>query len=246
MSDTMERAIPEQSQGWLNTEEVGDVEKWASVLGGGALALFGLSRRSLLGLALAAGGGYVVYRSLTGHAPVREGLGMVISQHARPVAVEAAITINKPIGEVYAFWRDPENLPQVIEALEEVKVTGEGRSHWTSAPILGTQMSWDADVVEDRENEHIIWRSAPGAELSNRVEVRLKEVPGDRGVETRLRVELSPPGGAVGAAVARLLKRLTVEQVKQDLRHAKQLLETGEITTVTGQTTGQAGIAAAR
>ena len=56
---------------------VGETERWASGIAGGALALYGLAgRRSLFGGLLAALGGTLLYRGITGHCPLYGALGV--------------------------------------------------------------------------------------------------------------------------------------------------------------------------
>jgi len=58
---------------------VGNLERWASAIGGSALALYGLARRrpsALIGGLLAAAGGSLVYRGVSGHCPLYGALGV--------------------------------------------------------------------------------------------------------------------------------------------------------------------------
>ena len=54
----------------MRTVYVGETERVVSVIAGGALALWGLARRSPLGIALAAAGAALAYRGATGWCPV--------------------------------------------------------------------------------------------------------------------------------------------------------------------------------
>src|SRR5690242_2129360 len=63
---------------------VGADERKISAIAGGALALVGLSRRSLPGLALAALGGAMVYRGVTGHCDLYAALGIDTHDDAPP------------------------------------------------------------------------------------------------------------------------------------------------------------------
>jgi uncharacterized membrane protein len=242
VSSSLHTASTERNQEWPSAGEVTQTERLLTVFGGGALFLYGLSRRSLLGLATAAMGGYAVYRSATGHAPVREGLNLVMSPRAEPVVIEETITINKSPNEVYAFFRDPENLVRVMDAVEAVEVQEGGRFRWIIEPISGTELAWYEEIVEDRPGERMTWRVAPDTDYESQASLTLTPAPGLRGTETRLRFEVCPPGGAVGAAVVGLFDSLAAKRVKLYLRHAKQLLETGEIATVEGQTSGRASM----
>jgi uncharacterized membrane protein len=147
----------------------------------------------------------------------------------RVIRARAAVTVNRPVHEVYEFWHDLENLPRFMIHLESVRVTGPGGSHWTATAPAGRTVEWDATVTADRRDELIAWESDPGARVRNRGAVRFMPAPGDRGTVISVELEYEPPGGALGSLVARLLGEEPVQQVKDDLRRCKQLLETGEI-----------------
>jgi uncharacterized membrane protein len=204
------------------------------------LALYGL-RRSLGPLALIAGGGALIYRGLTGHCAVYETLQLsTASTDTGPgIGLEAAITVHKPAADVYHFWRQLENHPRFVTHLKSVVSTGDKRSHWVAKTSLQQPIEWDAEIVEERENALLSWRSLPGADIDNAGTVRFREMPNGRGTEVRLRLEYSPPGVQAGRAVARLLKSLTAQQLQEDLRRFKQLVEAGEAPTVADQPAGQ-------
>jgi uncharacterized membrane protein len=226
-----------QSQPPVN---VGDVERWLSIIGGGILALYGL-RRSLGNLVLITGGGALIYRGLTGHCVVYKALHLsTTSADTGPgITLEAAITVHKPAAQVYRFWRHLENHPRFIAHLESVVSAGDKRSHWIAQAPMQLPIEWDAEIVEERENALLSWRSLPGADVDHAGTVRFRELPNGRGTEVRLRLTYAPPGGQVGQAVARLFKSLTAQQLQEDLRRCKQIIEAGEAPTVANQPVGQ-------
>lgn len=217
---------------------VGETERWLSAIGGGALLIYGL-RRSFGSLALAVGGGMLVYRGLTGHCKVYESLGhSSISGEGAGVEVEATITVYKPVAEVYRFYRRFENHPRFVRHLESVQTLDHNRSHWVARGPLQRSIAWDAEITEERENHLLAWRSLPGSDVDNTGTVRFRELPGERGTEVHVSIEYHPPGGAVGAGLAKLFNTITTQRLKEDLRHFKQLLETGEQPTVNHQPAG--------
>lgn len=150
--------------------------------------------------------------------------------------VTTAITVLSPPAEVYAFWRDVERLPRFMHHLESVRSTGERRSHWTAKAPLGRTVEWDAEIVEDRPGELIAWRAVAG--MGNAGTVRFKAAPGDRGTEIELDMTYAPPGGAAGAALARLLGEAPRQQARDDLRRFKQVIEAGEVVRSEGSPEG--------
>jgi len=144
--------------------------------------------------------------------------------------VKKAITVNRSPDELYQFWRNFENLPRFMEHLKSVHVTGEKRSHWAAKGPAGATVEWDAEVVDDQPGALIAWRSLDGAAVDNAGTVRFASAPVGRGTEVRVELRYDPPGGALGATVAKLFGEDPTQQVPDDLRHFKQVMETGEIT----------------
>ncbi len=151
------------------------------------------------------------------------------------IKVEKTVTINKPADELYRYWHNFENLPTFMKHLKSVRVYNEKRSHWIANAPLGNSVEWDADILEDRENEFISWASVEGADVDNSGFVRFKKAPGDRGTEVKVVLEYNPPGGALGATVAKLFGEEPEQQIGDELRRFKMLMEAGEIATTEGQ-----------
>jgi uncharacterized membrane protein len=159
---------------------------------------------------------------------------------AKSRTVHESILIQKSPEEVYNFWRQFENLPRFMVHLESVKqMEDPRRSHWAAKGPGGKTIEWDALLVEDRPNELISWRSVPPAEVDHSGTVRFEKAPGNRGTIVRAQMTYDPPAGAVGVAIAWLLGREPQQQIEDDLRHLKQLLETGELPTTKGQSAGR-------
>jgi uncharacterized membrane protein len=145
------------------------------------------------------------------------------------VHVTEVITINRPRHEVYGFWHNFENLPRFMAHLESVKVLDERTSRWKAKAPAGATVEWEAETIEDRPNELITWRSLPDASVPNSGSVRFKDAPGGRGTEVLVELRYQPPGGKLGALVAKLFGEEPEQQVKGDLRRFKQVMEIGEI-----------------
>ncbi len=145
------------------------------------------------------------------------------------VRVERVTTINKPVHEVYRFWRQFENLPKFMRHLESVEVIDDRRSRWRARAPVGMKVEWEAELLEDREDEWIAWRSLPGSQIENSGSVRFSPAPGARGTEVRVQLRYNPPAGALGRGIAWLFGEEPDQQVHEDLRRFKQLMETGEI-----------------
>jgi uncharacterized membrane protein len=230
---------------------VGEAERWVSAIGGGALALYGLTRGNVAGVALALVGASLVYRGTTGHCYAYQAAGIDTSgaesdnpnvsvKGGRGVKVEKSLTINRPAAELYKYWRNFENLPRFMNHLEEVRVTSDTRSHWVAKGPAGSSVEWDAEIYNEKENEMIAWRSLEGSQVDNAGSVHFERAADGRGTVVRVVLKYDPPAGKLGAAVARLFGESPAQQIDEDLRRFKQLIETGETATTEGQPSGRA------
>jgi uncharacterized membrane protein len=223
---------------------VSEPERWLSVVAGAAMAAYGLTRRSVSGLFLAGLGGGLVWRGATGHCAVYDALGhstatetdgegrQVSVPYGKGIRVEKSVTVNASPERLYTFWRNLENLPRFMKHLEAVKVIDSKRSHWTAKGPAGSNVEWDAEVINEIPNELIGWRSIEGSQVSNAGSVRFAPATGGRGTEVKVEIEYTPPAGKVGAIVAMLFGKDPAHEVGEDLRSFKMLLETGELARV--------------
>jgi uncharacterized membrane protein len=215
-----------------NREARGGAKRWGSLIAGSSIAVWGATRRSPAGLALVAAGGLLAYSG--------------IRKIAGDSVAHTNMVVNAKPQEVYNFWRNFENLPLFMKHLDNVSVTGERTSRWTAIGPLGTLVSWDADIVNERPNEEIRWRSLPGSDVKVDGAVRFSEAWGKRGTLVEVLTLVEAPG--LGNFAAKVFGKDPSFMMKQDLRRLKALIETGEIPTVEGQSHGprSAKIAAIR
>jgi uncharacterized membrane protein len=209
---------------------VGQTERVISGAAAAVLALVALRKRRLRRLLLPLAGG-LASRALTGRCAVNRALGrntarseqMGRAGRRRRIKVDQSITINRPRQEVFAFWRNFENLPRFMDHLESVRVLDEGRSHWIAKGPAGKRVEWEAEIHEEIPDQLIAWRPLEGAPVDHEGSVRFS--PGESDA-TEVRVVLRG-----GAAVARLFGEDPDRRVAEDLRRFKQVLEAGEVST---------------
>lgn len=150
----------------------------------------------------------------------------------------ASVTVNRRVEATYRFWHDFENLPRFMYHLQSVRTTGDRRSHWTAKAPAGKSVEWDAEIIDDRPNELIRWRSMKGAKVPNSGSVRFMPAAGGHGTEVRIELEYAVPGRIFGAMVAKVFGEDPQQQICDDLRRFKQVIETGEITRSDGSPHG--------
>lgn len=146
-----------------------------------------------------------------------------------PLVLRASTTINKDPDEVYRFWRDFENLPTFMLHLREVSEESDGTTRWVANAPIRRKVSWRAEITGDEPGRRISWKSLKGADIDNSGTVHFAPAPGDRGTEVRVVLHYDVPGGRIGRLVAKLLGEDPEQQVRDDLRRFKQVMETGDI-----------------
>jgi uncharacterized membrane protein len=220
---------------------LGATERWLSVLAAGALAAYGLRRRSPAGGAAAMAAAALLHRGATGHCNLYQALGVNRAKGTGVFAelgsdtrarlggragtlVEESITIRRPASDVYAFWRQLENLPGVFSHLASVTVRPDGTSRWVAKGPAGMTMQWEARVINDIENRLIAWQSLEGSTVATAGSVNFT----DTGLNTfvRVRLQYDPPAGKVGAQIASWLGDDPASAIRDDLRRLKVRLET--------------------
>lgn len=224
------------------------------MVAGAMLAGWGLQRRDAIGGTAAVGAAALLYRGATGRSPIgdamrdrrRRGNAKVADRYSdtrqrlggrRGIHVEESVILNKPIAEVFRFWRNFENLPQFMEHLDQVAVREEGISHWVAKGPAGTRVEWEARIINEIDNKLIGWQSLEGSMIATAGSVNFDET--EHGTRVRVHLQYDPPGGKVGAMIAKLFGEEPNQTVREDLRRFKRLLETGEIPTTEGQTSGR-------
>ncbi len=216
----------QNDDGGLN---VGTTERLISGLAGVAILALSLRRKRLRPILLPIAGG-LLSRAVTGRSALKRALlgNLALRDRVSRVArvargqgtkVEQSITINRPVLEVYRFWRNFENLPRFMDHLEAVTVIDETRSHWVAKGPAGTRAEWDAIIHNEIDDELIAWRSLPGSEINNAGSVHF--APSADGTGTEVRVVLSYEPSLLGEEPSK--------QVADDLRRLKQVMDSGDV-----------------
>lgn len=223
---------------------VNEVERWVSMAAGIGLAAYGLSRRRGSGWALAGLGAALFQRGMTGRCHVYQALGLNTAGTGSDtrralggsggVHVEESVTINRPIEELYRFWRNLENLPRFMRHLQSVERVTDTLSRWRAKGPAGTEVEWNAEIINEVPNQVIGWRSIEGSDVVSAGSVNFDDAGPGRGTRVRVRLQYNPPGGKLGAAFAKLMGKDPATEIREDLRRFKQIVESGEVATNEG------------
>jgi uncharacterized membrane protein len=174
--------------------------------------------------------------SLEKHAPSGADEAIAVPGN-RGIKVVRAVTVRQPARMLYDFWRDVSKLAQVINHPVTITAISANESHWVVSAPFG-HAEWDSIVINDKPAEIIAWRSRPGGDVDHAGSVRFEAAPGDEGTEVTVALEYDPPGGKLGAAVAKFTRDSGSSQVYDALHRFKALMEAGEIPTIEGQSVG--------
>jgi uncharacterized membrane protein len=219
----------------LRNDEVSvrQLENWTALSGGALLLMFGATRRDRVGALAAVASAPLLYRGLTGEWPIANGRSddtRTALAGDRGLRVRESIRLEMPLEEVFRFWRRLDNLPRFMTYLESVSEDATTqRSHWVARGPGGARVEWDAEIINEVENQVLAWRSLPDSDIVTAGSVNFDRVRGGRATQITVNLQYAPPAGRGGAAIAWLFGRAPSQTIREDLRRLKQLLEAGEV-----------------
>ena len=204
--------------------DIGDNQRALSAFAGSMLLYF-VTKRQKVDSLLLLGGGYLLYRAVTGHCPVSAALqSNRLSGGASNVNIRTSVIVGRPRAEVYAFWRRLENWPLFMRHLENVDELGGNTSVWRMKMPGMEEIRWEAGIVKDERNAELSWHTVEGAPIENTGKINFSDTPGNA---TRVDVLLSyrAPAGALGEKLSRLLTPAFRTRVEEDIRNFKHYFE---------------------
>jgi uncharacterized membrane protein len=217
-------------------DRVRQFERWAGFATASAALLYGFRRRSQARVWVAIAAAPLAYRGLVGQWPwvtsadeVQGDTRVALAGETAGIHVREAIRLEKPLSEVFRFWRRLENLPRFMTHLARVTELDDRRSHWVAIGPGGLRVEWDAEIVNEVEDKVLGWRSLPGSDVVTAGSVTFSPTPRGNATQVSVHLQYVPPAGRAGRALSMILGRDPSQMIREDLRHLKQLLETGEI-----------------
>ncbi|WP_158618150.1 SRPBCC family protein [Chitinophaga lutea] len=185
----------------------------------------GIGKKPVNGLCQVLAGGYLLYRGISGNCPIKAMIeGNDHAHHAKAINIRTSVLVDAPIADVYAYWRQLDNLPAFMGHLHDVHLLDNHRSHWTVKLMGDLTLEWDAEIVDERENDFFGWRSLEGATVMNAGKVRFRETLSG-GTIIYVTISYRPPAGYAGAGLAKLLNPAFARLVKHDVKNFKHHLE---------------------
>ncbi len=235
----------------LGRRNVGTGERLVSAALGTWLLSYGVKRPLMIQGQLANLGGLLcLYRGVSGHCPVYARLGVdssSLGQAAQktlfaphPYVLHETITIQKPMEDVFAYARDLRNMKAYMPAISEVKIQGDTQTRIGIKHMNEQNLNFDIETIEEIPNNQISWRLTPLARFDLSASLRLKSAPEGRGTEVQVFLRIKPPVGALGTAFFKMSSPINHVLLSQTLHRFKQSIETGEVATIDGQSSGRA------
>ena len=214
---------------------VGVTERIASMVAGGFLVFKGLKDQdSKSSIPMILGGGYLLFRSATGHCPLYSLVGKgKLPDTVKNINIITKMTVNRPRAEVYAFWRKLSNLPLFMEHLERVDVIDEKRSFWVAdVPGHLGKIEWEAEIVKEIDGELLGWNSLPHATINNAGKVEFRDADGGAATELTVIITYRAPFGDIGEGIAGLFNPMVKNMVINDVKNFKRYIEAGDIAKI--------------
>jgi uncharacterized membrane protein len=215
-----------ESKEWVGTRVAGDVMDLAAL--GFALVKSERPLRTLLASAVVLGIGALDVLATEQLAearksPTRDGTDGTASRVMR------TITIGCSRSEAYALWRNFTRFPEFMEGIESVEDLGNGRSRWRARGPVGTSTEWESAIVADEPDTLIAWESVGASAVYHSGTVRFADAPLGMGTVVTVEMRYAPPGGKIASGVLKMFRKEPGQQVGDDLRRLKQVLELGEV-----------------
>ncbi|NEU07100.1 DUF2892 domain-containing protein [Flavihumibacter sp. R14] len=221
--------LPQNENANVNTPE-----RLLSILAGAVITYKGLSqigRHPLIALQEAMVGGVLLYRGATGVCPIYSRLGKD-STDTPAINITERFIVNKPKEEVYAFWRNFENLPRFMKHLSSVEEQSEDRSQWkANLPGELVKLTWNAEITREEENSYIGWQSVEGSMVDNAGKVEFSDALNGSGTELNVEISYFPPAGSLGQGIAKLLNNVFEDMIRKDVTNFKHFVEGEEYKT---------------
>jgi len=224
--------VQNRYKGRARTQEpsinLSQAERTLSIAGGTKLALSGLKgifRSPFASIMKIGAAGYLLNRGITGHCAVYASMGRNSTEPVN-VNIRSSFFVAKPREEVYAFWRQLDNLPLFMKHLESVEMIDDVRSHWVlKLPLGAPSLSWDAEIVHDDPGYMIGWSSLPDSMIDNAGKVRFQDSPDGLGTLLDVTISYRPPAGGFGGSIAHILNPVFKNMVDKDVRNFKQYMD---------------------
>jgi uncharacterized membrane protein len=204
---------------------IGDGERMLSALAG-SLLIYATTRKHSVNTLLLLGGGYLLYRAVSGHCAVSNAIsGRRNAARGGEVKVRTHVVVSRPRAEVYAFWRRLENWPLFMRHLDHIDELDARTSAWRlKIPGGMSDIRWESRIVREEKDTELSWNSVEGAVIRNTGKLNFSDTPG-KGTRIDVMIVYGVPTGPIGERMAELLTPAFRQRVEDDIHQYKDFLE---------------------
>ncbi len=202
---------------------LGDNQRILSAVGG-SLLLYFVAKKHTINSLLLLGGGYLLYRAISGHCPVTASVKRNSRKLGNNINIRGSAVVNRPVSEIYAFWRDSRNIPKMLRHIGRIEVADDGTAIWgMDLPDIG-EVSWRTRILRERQDRELSWHSMEGAAIEQMGKVNFSPTPGGG---TRVEVVLSyrAPAGPIDERLERLLTPAFRQKIEEEIRQMPEFFE---------------------
>jgi uncharacterized membrane protein len=210
---TQESVVPSDEQGMTALAQLG------AALGGAML--IGASRRGTRGTVMRIAGA-----ALLGYA-IRPAIVRTLREtgaRRRALSTRTTIDIDRPVPDVFAFFKDFECFPRIVGSLRSIVDFHDGRSRWEMYTPSGDIVAWDVVVTKYVPNGVIAWESVPGSRVEMRGVVRFQPLSPS---STQVSIELAfrPVHTGLSDAMYVLLRRQSQDRLAATMERVRYYIE---------------------
>ena len=156
--------------------------------------------------------------------PLIEQRVQIAGDRRRQVSFKSIIDIERPVAEVFAFFKDFENFAHVIGGVRSVIDYQDGRSRWEVYSPSGGTLVWDAVVTKYLPNSVIAWESVPRSVVETGGVVRFTALA-PRWTRLQLAFRYRPARTDLSDAVHSLLAPRASRRLRADLERTRFYIE---------------------
>jgi uncharacterized membrane protein len=198
----------------------------------GSLLLYYMLRKHKTDALITMAGGYLIYRGLSGHCPLRSLKHRSLAGSGHNINVRTHVLVNRPREEVYSFWRKLENLNLFMEHVEHIREIDDHTSSWkVKIPGGLGSLEWEAEIVKEEEGSEISWQSKPGSEIENAGKISFTDTAAKGSTRIDSVISYRAPFGKIGEGISRLLTPLFAHKIEEDIRSFKYYMESAGKTS---------------
>lgn len=133
--------------------------------------------------------------------------------------------IERPVAEVYAFWRDFHNFKKATRAADTIEVRNPHHSRWVVRGPFGVTLSWNSEITVEDAEKRIAWKTVAPSDVPHVGQVVFTGVDGGKATEVALAVDYRMPLGPIGEVIAWVTRSGPSTFISEEIARVKLAIE---------------------